>query len=172
MGFDNRIAEKALVISTSENKARVRLVGGEACRRCGMAEMGLCRPGGTGMEFDVINAIRANQGDMVTLGLEKNTHTLGYAAAYALPVIGLLSGAITGFLLDERTGIGWLEMAGAGIGLSMSLASSLVCLRKMDGASNMHISRILRDVPDFDQCAPAHAESDDYIRAFSGDKKG
>ncbi|MEJ2183262.1 MAG: SoxR reducing system RseC family protein [Nitrospirota bacterium] len=162
----DRIAEKALVLGTEGGEAEVRLVGGAACRKCGMARMGLCKPGGTGMLVRAENRAGAAAGDMVTLGIAEGVRWRGYALAYMLPLLGLLGGAAAGAWLGARAGVPGLETPGAFFFLALALALSLRRLSTMDRTEQMFVSRIVRDVPDFHW---DHAsEGEDYLRAYSG----
>lgn len=157
----DRISERALVIKTEGGQARVRLVGGESCKRCGLAAIGLCKPGGTGMEFDVRNDLSAEAGEVVTLGIDPTARATGMAAAYGLP----LGAFVLGALLAHVAGIPAWDVALAFIGLVCSLPFSHRILKDLDRVEHMRIERIVRGVPEFCPEAPASDEARRYLGA-------
>jgi len=162
----DRIAEKALVLKAEGHTAKVRLVGGEACRKCGLATMGLCKPGGTGMVYEVTNDIGAGAGDMVKLGLNAGIHAKGYFLAYVMPLALFAAGSFGGWLISEKTGIGGMDALLAVLALCCGLAFSIRMLARLDRVGRMFIKSIVNDVPDFDPTEAGSAEGLDYLRAY------
>jgi len=79
-------------------------------------------------------------GDRVLLEIPGNAALYGLAAAWGIPLVGLLAGAVAGALIPAALGLpGWQggEIAGAALGL---VASALVQRR---------LERTLRDDPRF-----------------------
>jgi positive regulator of sigma E activity len=162
----DRIAETARVLQKRGRRARVRLEGGGTCRKCGLAALGLCKPGGTGMVFDVLDEKGAEVGDVVRLGLGAGPHAMDYLLAYILPLAGLTAGTFLGWALSLRWGFEWLEAAGGVLGLALCLPLTLRRLRGLDRANRMHIASIVREVPDFEPERAGFSEGRDYMRAF------
>jgi positive regulator of sigma E activity len=162
----DRVAEKALVLTAQDGMARVRLVGGQSCRKCGLAAMGLCKPGGTGMVYEVTNGLGAAAGDTVKLGLDTGIHAKGYLLAYVLPLAMLVLGSLAGWALSAWTGIGGLEAVLGVLSLGGGLLYSLRRLSALDSSGRMYVKSVVRDVPDFDPQEAGSAEGQDYLRAY------
>ncbi|NOZ25001.1 MAG: SoxR reducing system RseC family protein [Nitrospirae bacterium] len=161
------IVETGRVVETRDGMAFVRIEQGRSCRGCGMAALGLCRPGGAGMLLKVENPAGAVKGDRVMIGLGKRVHLKGYFIIYILPVVMMMLGTIAGYLASGATGIGGLEAAGGFAGLAASLFFSLRKMQALDRAERMYIRRIVRDVPEFDSDAmTGGAEGADYLSGF------
>jgi positive regulator of sigma E activity len=162
----DRVAEKALVLKTEDGTARVRMVGGEACRKCGLAAMGLCKPGGTGMVYDVTNDAGAEAGDTVMLGLNSSLHARGYWLAYVLPLALLVLGSLAGWWLANLTGIDGLEVPLGVTSLGGGLFYSLRRLYALDKTGRMYVKSVVREVPEFEPEEAGSAEGYDYLRAY------
>ncbi len=160
------IVETGRVVETSDGIALVRIEQGRSCRGCGMAKLGLCRPGGAGMLIEVENPVGAVKGDRVMIGLGRRVHLKGYFIIYILPLFVMTLGTFAGYVASSATGIGWLEAAGGFSGLAASLAFSLRRMQALDRAERMYIRRIVRDVPEFDADAMPGAEGADYLAGF------
>lgn len=137
------IVETGIVVEKGDGTARVLLGKGQSCRKCGLAKLGLCRPGGANMIFTVEDRPDVKVGDTVMLGLKKDVQRKGYVLGFILPLAGFVISAIPGYLISYFTGIGNLEVLTGFIGLSLSLLFSLKKLNKLDKTERMHIKRIL-----------------------------
>lgn len=162
----DRISETARVTETSGKEAVVRLLGGESCRKCGLAAIGLCKPGGTGMVLRVENRLGAARGDVVRLGLDPGAKRRGYFFAYTLPLLCFAAGAFAGYLVTAATGLGGLDAALAFVSLLASLPLSIRKLRGLDASERMYVSRIVRDVPDFHWQGGDTPEGAYYLEAY------
>ncbi len=163
----DRIAQTARVTEVFGGRARVRLEGGETCRKCGLAAMGLCKPGGTGMGYEVVNAKGAKRGDRVRLGLDSRVHLKGYLFAYMLPLFSFVAGSIGGWALSNYSGINGLEVLTGTSALIVSIVFSLRKLRALDRTETMYVERIVHEVPDFKLNPETGPEGYDYLRAFT-----
>jgi positive regulator of sigma E activity len=160
------IAETARVLETRGETALVRLEGGRTCRKCGLAAIGLCKPGGTGMEVRVENRAGASPGDSVRLALKRGAHWRGYFLAYLLPLASFVAGAFAGDALSAAAGVTGLDVVSAFSFYGLTLMYSLRKMRALEGAERMYISRVVRDVPDFHWQDASGAEAVDYLQAF------
>ncbi len=159
------IVETGVVIEKAGGTARVLLGKGQSCRKCGLAKLGLCRPGGANMIFTVEDRPDVRVGDTVMLGLKRDVHRKGYVLGFILPLVGFVMSAIPGYLISSATGISNLEVLTGFIGLSLSLLYSLKKLNKLDKTERMHIKRILSDDRRVDVNYP-NQEGEEYLRHF------
>ncbi len=160
------IVETGTVIHTEGGIARVRLGKGTSCKGCGMAKLGLCRPGGAGMLLEVENSVNARVGDVVTIGLKRETHIKGYFLAFILPLSMLVVSTIAGYVLAVYMGLKGAEVIAGFLGLAITLFFSLRRLNEMDRSERMYIKRIIKDVPDFSGEVNIGAEGGDYLKGF------
>lgn len=161
----DRIAENARVIRSGKGMAHVRLEGGETCRKCGMAAMGLCKPGGTGMEMTVRDPLGTKPGDLVRLGIDPVAERRGYIAAYGLPLFCFVLGSFGGWWAGSALGLPGIDVGLGVASLGGGLLAGRRTLRRLQGSARMHITRTVTDVPDFDPltCGP---EETDYLNAW------
>ncbi|GAB4390202.1 MAG: hypothetical protein Kow0025_20600 [Thermodesulfovibrionales bacterium] len=164
----DRISETARVIEARGGEAVVRLLGGQSCRKCGLAAIGLCKPGGTGMELRVENRLGASPGDVVKLGLDAGAKRRGYFFAYTLPLVCFTAGAMAGHLAGQAAGLGgqWLTTLAAFLALLGGLPFSINKLRGLDSSERMYVSSIVKDVPDFHLQAGDSPEGAHYLEAY------
>jgi positive regulator of sigma E activity len=156
------IVETGIVIEKDGSTARVLLGKGQSCKGCGMAKMGLCRPGGANMIFTVEDNPEARVGDKVILGLRKDVHRKGYFIAYILPLIAFVISALAGYMISAHTGLQGLEVITGFIGLALSILYSLKRLQKMDQTERMHIRQVLREAMQSEE-AGLSPEGIDYL---------
>lgn len=118
------IPEIGTVIRLQGDIATVMLKGGESCKGCGQAKIGLCKAGGTTMMLDAKNFIGAKAGDTVTIGLDKGIKAKGYFLSFIMPLASLILGTIIGHIIGEYLSIPQMEViAGFGIFLLVSFYS-------------------------------------------------
>jgi positive regulator of sigma E activity len=161
----DRIAENARVMRSGDGMAHVRMEGGHTCHKCGMAAMGLCKPGGTGMEMTVRDPIGTKPGDLVRLGLDASTERRGFVAAYVLPLFCFVLGSFVGWWAGRALGVPGLDVATGVVALGGGLLAGRRTLRRLQGSARMHVTRTVTDVPEFDPvtCGPEEA---DYLNAW------
>lgn len=162
------IVETGKVVKTENGLARVQIGEGSSCKGCGMAELGLCKPGGSGMLLEVMNGPGARKGDTVTIGLDQKTHLKGYFLAFILPLALLITGAAVGHLMTRLTGITGLDVIAGFLFLTVTTVFSLKGVQKLDRTRKMHVRKIIRDVPEFQWKEDYGAEGRDYLKGFSG----
>lgn len=160
------IADRGRVMGTEGSSALVRLEGGAKCRKCGMAAIGLCKPGGTGMLVSVENPLGAGRGDVVRIGLDRGVHLRGYFFAYMLPLLSFVAGAFAGRLASLASGINGLDAPAAFLLLAMSLLHSIRKIKELDRSKRMYIRQVLRDVPEFEAQGAMSPEGLQYLRAY------
>lgn len=142
------LTETAQVVSASGNRATVRTYRGEACSSCSAS--GACRAlgGGKEMEVEVLNHLRAREGDRVELALPEASFLKASAATYLTPLIGLMGGCILGLLIAPK--LGWSADVSSilfgGLGLVLSIPVIFSFNRKLGGGES-YIPRITRILP-------------------------
>ncbi len=161
------VVEYGTVVETKGALAKVILDKGTSCRKCGMAALGLCKPGGSGLMVEVDNPLGAKIGDRVKLGLKKQVHRKGYILAFILPLLGFVISALTGYIFSRAMGGPALEVPVGLIGLGGSIYVGLRKLKKMDNQEKLHIEKILAGQVDMDPEAYYNSESMDYLQRFS-----
>jgi sigma-E factor negative regulatory protein RseC len=162
------IADRGRVMGTDGSSAIVRLEGGAKCRKCGMAAIGLCKPGGTGMLVRVENPLGAEKGDVVKMALDRGVHLRGYFFAYMLPLLSFVAGAFVGHLASLASGLGGLDAPAAFLLLGLSLVLSVRKIRALDRSERMYIRQVVREVPEFEAQGASSPEGLEYLRAYRG----
>jgi positive regulator of sigma E activity len=160
------IADRGRVMGTEGSSALVRLEGGAKCRKCGMAAIGLCKPGGTGMLVRVENPVGADKGDVVRMGLDRGVHLRGYFFAYMLPLLSFVAGAFAGRLASLATGLRGLDVPTAFLLLSLSLVHAIRKIKVLDSSERLYIRQVIREVPEFDSQGAMSPEGLEYLRAY------
>lgn len=136
------IEELAVVVGTDGDKAMLEIVRSKPCglcgrtRGCGMSLWGRLL-GHRTQVFRAANEISARAGDSVVVGIDEKALLAGSLAAYGIPLLFLIAGAVLGGSLlpaamhaDARTAAGaaaglalgllWLKGYGAGRALHAS----------------------------------------------------
>lgn len=149
------VVETGTVIALSDNRAQVKMDTAGPCHKCGLGEMGLCRPGGSGMSLTVENQAGAAIGDVVTIGIDDTTRRKGYWLAYVLPVVMLLVGTAFGHVVSSLTAISAFDaldvLVNADIfdalfgiaALGLTMWWTAVRLKRLDNKSTLHVNKIL-----------------------------
>lgn len=99
------VCETGIVQSVGNGTAIVRLTGDQSCRKCGLAAIGLCTVGGTGMEIEARCPISVRPGQKVRVLRGGRGMTDGGFMIYGIPVAALIGGALLGGLSAPSMGI-------------------------------------------------------------------
>ncbi len=158
----DRIAESGHVTGFKGGMTLVRLEGGHACRKCGMAAMGLCRPGGTGMVLRAENPLGAEVGQKVRVDIREAARARGYLLAYIMPLVAFVGGGLMGMYLGGQG----LSALLAFVSMMLTALVTYSRIRTMDRNERLYISRILHDVPDFSPAVASSCEGEEYLRAM------
>lgn len=137
------IPETGIVIALHGDMAKVMLKGGEACKGCGQAKMGLCKSADLNMIVEAKNIINARVGDIVVVGIHESTRLKGYLLAFVVPLISLFSGALAGMFLSRYLFIKGLDVFVGFGALIVALYFSLLRLNKLDRESSLVVKAIL-----------------------------
>jgi sigma-E factor negative regulatory protein RseC len=137
------IPEIGTVIRLQGDIATVMLKGGESCKGCGQAKIGLCKAGGTNMVLIAKNHIGAKIGDSVTVGIDKGTKTKGYFLAFIIPLLSLILGTLAGYVIGEHLSIPSLDVMAGFITLSFVSFFSFRRLKILDSSSSMVIKSVI-----------------------------
>jgi len=160
------IVEFGTVIEKKDNIATVVLDKGTSCRKCGMAALGLCKPGGSGLIVKVEDSLNTKVGDRVKLGLKSQIHFKGYLLAFIVPLAGFVISAILGYILGVLLKISSLEVPLGLVGLVLSSYLSFKALKKMDKIEKMHIERII-SIEEINNETFLNPESSEYLKRYS-----
>ncbi len=137
------VPETARVISVDGDMAVVLLDSAKACKGCGAAAMGLCKPSGSVPVMTVRNTKNAVPGDVVTITLDKQTQRKGFLLAYFIPVASLIGGALLGYAADGYFGVVSLDVISGFTLLLLSSVITLQKLKKLNGSSFLTIKQIV-----------------------------
>ncbi len=160
------VVEFGTVIDTRGRTAKVLLDKGTSCRKCGMAALGLCRPGGSGLLVEVENPLGAKTGDRVKLGLKKTLHAKGYLLAFVLPLMGFVLASFVGYTLSRIIEGPALEVPLGLLGLGLSSYLGLKKLKNMDRTEKLHIEKVLTVENPGNESLFYAPEVEDYIQRF------
>lgn len=139
------IPEIGTVIKLQGDTAVVMLKGGEPCKGCGQAKIGLCKAGRTTMMLTAKNFIGAKVGDAVTVDLDKGVKAKGYLFSFIIPLISLIFGALIGYVLGQYFSMPSLEVIA---GFSIFLLASLYSLKRLkvlDDSYSMVVKSVVSD---------------------------
>jgi positive regulator of sigma E activity len=145
------IPEIGTVINLKGDTATVMLKGGESCKGCGQAEIGLCKIANTNMILTVKNPIDAKIGDNVTIDIDRATKTKGYLLAFITPLSSLILGAIIGNVAGKYLEIPSFDVI---IGFMAFFIASFFSFRKLkslDSSSSMVIKSVISESK-FSEC--------------------
>ncbi len=157
--------ETGTVLKTEGTKALVITNKSKSCKECGKAQAGICGKSGSGMVLKVENAIGAERGDTVELGLEKTAHVKGYLITFIFPVIALFIAAYAGHLISQLTGVKYLDVTAGLSGLVLAILYAFRKISRLDKSTQLHITRILSGSSEYG--VGSCAEEIDYLHAFN-----
>lgn len=161
------VPETGRVIKIEEDMAVVLLRGGESCKGCGAAAIGLCRASGLTATLTVKNTKHAFPGDTVTVALDKSIRRKGFLLAYVIPVTAFLCGTVLGYIIGRELSVPGFEVIGGFFSLLTASFFSLGKLRKLDRTSSMTIKEIVSH--DYSGVAEeAAASSETHFTSVSG----
>lgn len=138
------IPEIGTVIRLQEDSAIILLKGGESCKGCGQAKIGLCRAGGTSMVLTAKNQIGAKIGDIVTIGLDRSVKVRGYLLAFVIPIISLILGSLIGYIVGGYFEAPFLDFSVGFSALIISYYFSLKMLKRLDSSSIITVKSVIR----------------------------
>lgn len=139
------IPETGTVIRLQGDTAVVMLKGGESCKGCGQAKIGLCKSGGMSMMVSVKNFIGAKVGDTVTVGLDKSVKAKGYLLSFIIPLISLIFGALIGHILGQYFSMPSLEVIAGFAIFFLASFYSLKRLKVLNDSYSMVIRSVVSD---------------------------
>ena len=160
------VVESGTVIETQGRTAKVLLDRGTTCKKCGIAALGLCRPGGSGLLVEVENPLGAKIGDKVKLGLKRKTHTKGYILGFILPLMGFVVASFIGYAIGRLTGGHALDVPLGLIGLGLSAYLGLNHLQSLDKREKLHIEKVLSRGEKMNTDLFYTSEGIDYMQRF------
>lgn len=135
------IIEEGQVVDLVENRARVRLARNDSCRSCGLCHFGEDEGG---MILEVGNSVGATTGDRVAVKLEERDPLSAAGLLFGLPLLALLSGAGTGWVLARA--LGFPPDGGAVLFSAVFLAGAFFLIRYRELQRRDGAIRILRVV--------------------------
>ncbi len=138
------VPERGLVVALDGDIAKVMLQGGEACRGCGQAKIGLCRSAGLSMIVTARNTLNANIGDTVIVGIDEAVRLKAYALAFMVPLFSFIGGAVLGVMAGPYLSIKGLDIISAFGGLVISSIISYRRLKSLDASSSLIVKSVLQ----------------------------
>ncbi|MDI6801247.1 MAG: SoxR reducing system RseC family protein [Thermodesulfovibrionales bacterium] len=139
------IPETGKIIRLEGDTAVVMLHGGESCKGCGQAKIGLCKSGELGRMLNVKNTRNAKPGDTVKVGLNEDVKKKAYLLSFIIPVISLIAGTLAGYFAGRQLSIPSLDVISGFIAFIFATLFSLKRLKALDAASSMVIKEIVSD---------------------------
>ena len=136
------VIETGRVIKTDGVTATVVIDKGAACKGCGKGQMGMCKPGGSGMVMEVDNPLNAAVNDIVTVGIDERIKKKGYLLLYILPTFNFVLGAAIGYIIKHTFNISHMDVLTGFIFLIATLVFSLRWLRKMEKSERLFIKTV------------------------------
>ncbi|MFH1091361.1 MAG: SoxR reducing system RseC family protein [Pseudomonadota bacterium] len=142
------LTENALVIKSEGARALVLTHRGEACRSCSAGSACGILGGGKELRVQVLNHLRAKEGDLVELALPESSFLKVSAITYLLPLAGFTLGAIIGHVFGDSVGLpanaAAIILALGGLGLAML---AVIYLNRRLSVKEEFIPRIIRVLP-------------------------
>ncbi|MBI5141137.1 MAG: SoxR reducing system RseC family protein [Nitrospirae bacterium] len=142
------VCETGIVQSTGNGTAIVRLTGDQSCRKCGLAAIGLCTVGGTGMEIEARCQISVAPGQKVRVSRGGRSMTDGGFVIYGVPVAALIGGALLGGFIAPSLGVSADAGATGGGFLLMFLSLLPVWLWGKRQDKSARFKPVIREVVD------------------------
>lgn len=139
------IPETGTVIRLEDDNAIIVLNGGQACKGCGAAKIGLCRAGGNANTLKAKNHKGAHVGDTVTIGIDETVKWKGYALSFIIPIASLIAGTILWHIIGWYLSLPSIEIPGGMTTMFVVSAFSFRKLHILDSTSSMAIKRIVTD---------------------------
>ena len=132
------------MLRLDKDMAVVLLHGGESCKGCGAAALGLCRSSVPAATLTVRNTKGAVPGDTVTVTLDKEIQRKGFLFAYGIPLLCFFAGSLLGYVLGKLWSVASMDVIAGFLALLLSSAFSLRKLRTLNRSSLMSIKRVHR----------------------------
>ena len=141
------VPETGRIIKIENGTATVMLQGGESCRGCGAAEVGLCKAASAGnmSVLTVKNSIGARVGDVVTVGIAQKTQMKAFLFAFIVPFLSFLVGSAIGYVIGKEYSLPSLDVITGFASLLVSSWYFLKKLRKLDRSEPMVIKGIVSE---------------------------
>lgn len=131
------------MVAIDNGMAKVMLQGGEACRGCGQAKIGLCKSAGLSMIVTVRNTLKANIGDRVVVGIDETVRLKAYALAFMVPLFSFIVCAVAGVIAGRYLSIKGIEVISSFTGLVISSIISYRRLKSLDEKSSLIVKSVL-----------------------------
>lgn len=137
------IAENGTVIRLDGDNAMIMLEGGRACKGCGAAKMGLCKPNGGMSIICAKNLIGAGIGDTVKIGIDNKVKLKGYLLSFLIPLFSFFAGTLTGYFIGRNLFISGLDVIGGFTAFIWASFYSFKKLRLLDKSASLIIIKVI-----------------------------
>jgi len=137
------IAENGTVIRLNGDSAVIMLEGSRACKGCGAAKLGLCKPNGGLSMISAKNLAGAGIGDIVKIGIDSKVKVKGYLLSFMIPLFSLLGGALAGHFIGQKILLPGLDVIAGFTALISASFYSLKRLKALDRTSSLVITNIV-----------------------------
>lgn len=139
------VTENGTVIRLDGDNALIMLEGGSACKGCGAAKMGLCKPNGGLSIISAKNLAGAGIGDTVKIGIDSKMKVKGYLLSFVIPLFSLLGGSLFGYFIGQKILLPGFDVI---IGFTVLILASFYSfkrLKALDRSSSLVITNIITD---------------------------
>ncbi|MCX5717940.1 MAG: SoxR reducing system RseC family protein [Nitrospirae bacterium] len=139
------VTENGTVIRLDRDNAAIMLESGRACKGCGAAKMGLCKPNGGISVLNAKNLAGARIGDTVKIGIDNKVKVKGYLLSFIIPLFSLLGGALGGYFIGQEILLSGFDVIAGFTALILASVYSFKRLKALDRSSSLVITNIISD---------------------------
>jgi positive regulator of sigma E activity len=139
------VTENGTVIRLDRDNATIILEGGRACKGCGAAKMGLCKPNGGLSVLNAKNLAGAKIGDTVKIGIDNKVKVKGYLLSFIIPLFSLLGGSLVGYFIGQKILLSGFDVIAGFTAFILASVYSFKRLKTLDRSSSLVITNIVSD---------------------------
>ena len=133
------VSENGTVIRLNVDSAVIMLEGNRACKGCGEAKMGLCKPNGGLRMIRAKNLAGAGIGDIVKIGIDSKVKVKGYLLSFIIPLFSLIGGSLAGYSIGQKILVPGFDVITGFTALFLASFYSFKKLRELDRSSSLVI---------------------------------
>lgn len=137
------VSENGTVIRLSGDSAVIMLEGNRACKGCGAAKMGLCKPNGGLSMISAKNLAGAGIGDIVKIGIDSKVKVKGYLLSFIIPLFSLIGGSLAGHFIGQTILLPGFDVITGFASLLLASLYSFKRLKALDMSSSLVITNIV-----------------------------
>lgn len=137
------VSENGTVIRLNGDSAVIMLEGGKACKGCGAAKMGLCKPNGGLSMISAKNLAGAGIGDIVKIGIDSKVKVKGYLLSFIIPLFSLIGGSLAGYFIGQKILLPGFDVITGFTSLILASFYSFKRLKALDRSSSLAVTGII-----------------------------